>query len=69
MAALEQLDVPFRLIWGAEDPYLTPAVAEDIAKHLRSATTTVLSGAGHWPQIDRPAEVTRALLQDTDSGK
>lgn len=69
MPALERLDIPFRLIWGGEDPYLSAAVAEEIAKHLRYATTTVLSGAGHWPQLDRPAEVTRALLQDVDSGK
>ena len=32
-------------------------VAEDLAKHLRAATTTILAGPGHWPQIDRPDEM------------
>jgi haloalkane dehalogenase len=62
LAELEQLDIPFRLIWGAEDPYLNIGVAEDLATHLRAATTTLLAGAGHWPQIDQPAEVAQALL-------
>jgi haloalkane dehalogenase len=65
LADLEQLDIPFRLIWGAEDPYLNTAVAEALAGHLRTVETTVLSGAGHWPQIDQPHEVARALLADT----
>jgi haloalkane dehalogenase len=65
LGKLGQLDVPFRLIWGAEDPYLNTGVAENLAGHLRTATTTILDGAGHWPQIDRPADVARALLSDT----
>jgi pimeloyl-ACP methyl ester carboxylesterase len=64
LADLEQLDIPFQLIWGAEDPYLNTGVAEDLAGHLRAATTTLLPGAGHWPQIDQPHEVARALLSD-----
>lgn len=59
---LEALDIPFHLIWGAQDPYLNTGVAEDLVRHLRSATTTVLPGAGHWPQIDCPEEVVQALL-------
>lgn len=67
LAELEQLEIPFQLIWGAEDPYLNVGVAEDLARHLRTATVTIVSGAGHWPQIDRPDEVARALLSP-DSG-
>jgi pimeloyl-ACP methyl ester carboxylesterase len=62
LAELEQLDIPFRLIWGAEDPYLNIGVAEELATHLRTATVTLLDGAGHWPQIDQPTEVAQALL-------
>jgi len=67
LADLEQLDVPFQLIWGAEDPYLNTGVAEDLARHLRAVTTTILPGAGHWPQIDQPNEVALALLSDDGS--
>jgi pimeloyl-ACP methyl ester carboxylesterase len=62
LADLAQLDAPFQLIWGAEDPYLNIGVAEDLARHLRTVTTTILAGAGHWPQIDQPDEVALALL-------
>ncbi|MGH3250897.1 MAG: alpha/beta fold hydrolase, partial [Trebonia sp.] len=64
LAELERLDIPFRLIWGAEDPYLNTGVAEDLAMHLRTTTTTILAGAGHWPQIDQPDEVARELLSN-----
>jgi pimeloyl-ACP methyl ester carboxylesterase len=64
LADLEQLDIPFRLIWGAEDPYLNTGVAQDLAGRLRNVTTTILPGAGHWPQIDQPDQVARALLSD-----
>jgi len=64
LADLAHLDIPFRLIWGAEDPYLNTGVAESLAGHLRTVETTVLSGAGHWPQIDQPREVAHALLAD-----
>ncbi|MFD8725082.1 alpha/beta fold hydrolase [Streptomyces sp. NPDC059629] len=53
LVELKKLDIPFHLIWGAEDPYLTPAVAEELYEHLRTVTTTAVSGAGHWPQADR----------------
>jgi pimeloyl-ACP methyl ester carboxylesterase len=44
-------------------------VAEDLARHLRAATTTLLAGAGHWPQIDQPDEVARALLSIGPGGE
>ena len=56
--------MPFQLIWGAEDPYLNTGVAEDLARHLRAVTTTILRGAGHWPQIDQPDAVALALSSD-----
>jgi haloalkane dehalogenase len=67
LVELEQLDTPFRLIWGAKDPYLGTAVAEDLMEHLPTATITVLADAGHWPQIDQPDKVARALLVPASS--
>jgi pimeloyl-ACP methyl ester carboxylesterase len=64
LAELKQLDVPFHLIWGAEDPYLNIGVAANLAEHLRHVKTTLLQGAGHWPQIDQPRDVVEALLAD-----
>jgi haloalkane dehalogenase len=54
-------DVPFLLIWGKSDPYLHITVAEYIRAQVRNATLHALE-AGHWPQIDEPADVARIML-------
>jgi pimeloyl-ACP methyl ester carboxylesterase len=56
--------VPAQLIWGDEDPAVGPAPT-----HLTGRFVTgeyrleVLEGAGHWLQFERPAEVSRLLLE------
>ncbi len=54
-------DVPLLLIWGRLDPYLHVSVAEFMRSQARTAALHVLD-AGHWPQIDAPAEVARIML-------
>ena len=54
-------DVPLLLIWGRSDPYLHVSVAEFMRAQARTAALHVLE-AGHWPQIDAPAEVARIML-------
>jgi len=54
-------DVPLSLIWGKYDPYLHVTAAEYMRSQARNATLHVLE-AGHWPQIDEPAEVARLLI-------
>src|SRR5262249_50051038 len=51
---------PVSLIWGAGDPYLNRGVAEHL-KGLFPTSELVLLPLGHWPQIDGPKEVARAL--------
>jgi haloalkane dehalogenase len=58
---LEALDVPVRIIWGDTDLALNTGVAEDFRSHLKRASLCVLS-AGHWPQIDEPEQVAKAML-------
>jgi haloalkane dehalogenase len=58
---LKRLDVPFQLIWGDKDPYLNLGVAQDLVAKLKNAALVTLS-AGHWPQLDAPKDVTRAML-------
>jgi pimeloyl-ACP methyl ester carboxylesterase len=59
--ALAAFPRPVRLIWGGGDPYLNRGVAEQLRGRFRTAELTVLR-AGHWPQIDEPEAVARALL-------
>jgi len=53
--------VPFLFIWGKADPYLHVTVAEYMKSQARNAALHVVD-AGHWPQIDQPAEVAGILL-------
>ena len=55
-ASLEALaSVPALVIWGEEDPYITPNFASRYADALGGAEVAVLPGAGHWPWIDEVA--------------
>jgi haloalkane dehalogenase len=61
IAALKRMDLSFQLIWGENDPFLNTGVAQDLAVKLPNASLVTLA-AGHWPQIDHPREVVRAML-------
>lgn len=58
---LAALDIPVQLIWGKTDPYLNTGVADSLKLHMKRASLTLLD-AGHWVQIDAPAEVARLML-------
>jgi pimeloyl-ACP methyl ester carboxylesterase len=61
-ARLRDTGVPTRVIWGAEDAYLS---AESIGRPLADALgaeLAVLSG-GHFLPLDNPAGLTRLLLE------
>jgi pimeloyl-ACP methyl ester carboxylesterase len=47
------------VLWGEEDPWYPPAVADAYAAHLPGATVERIAGAGHWPWLDRPEVVDR----------
>lgn len=61
LSLMEALDVPARIIWGENDPYINVGVAHDFQSHLRHASLHLIP-AGHWLQIDEPALVARAML-------
>jgi pimeloyl-ACP methyl ester carboxylesterase len=58
-----RLDLPSQLIWGDQDPAVgrlgTDRTAAFVAADYR---LTVLPGAGHWLQLERPREVSSLLL-------
>jgi haloalkane dehalogenase len=53
--------LPVRIIFGAGDPYLGPAVANYFTTIVPTAERYLLQ-AGHWPQWDAPEEVAHLLL-------
>lgn len=52
---------PPRLLWGAEDKSAPRKIADKIAKETSAAAPTMLSGSGHMPQLEGPAEFVSAL--------
>ena len=48
------------LIWGVDDPYVAPSVAERFAADNDMALTFI-KGAGHWAIAERPHDVAAAL--------
>jgi haloalkane dehalogenase len=58
---MEALDIPTRIFWGENDPYINVGVAKDFQSHLKQASLRLIP-AGHWLQIDEPALVAEAML-------
>jgi pimeloyl-ACP methyl ester carboxylesterase len=61
LLAFRRSSVPLSLIWGKHDPYLHVSVADYMRSQARNAVLHVLE-AGHWPQIDAPAQVAQIML-------
>lgn len=58
---MQALDIPVKLIWGENDPYINTGVARDFQSHLKRPSLHLLP-AGHWPQLDEPELVAEAML-------
>ena len=59
---LRALAAPVRFAFGEQDPYLSPAQARSWATLLPNAEVRTIAGAGHFPQLDAPAEVAELIL-------
>jgi pimeloyl-ACP methyl ester carboxylesterase len=58
------LTTPAQLIWGDQDPAVGAGSARLTANHVAGEyRLEVLAGAGHWLTFERPAEVSRLLLE------
>jgi len=51
------LDLPALVLWGEEDPFLPPALAERLGDLLSGATVALLPGCGHFVNEDAPTTV------------
>ena len=64
---LNELKVPVQLIWGADDPLFPVAHAARAHSLIERSRLTVIEGAGHTPQAERPEEFNRVLHAFLDS--
>ncbi len=61
-SALERTDVPLGFIWGMLDPVSGAHMAERIRERLPGAPLLALADVCHWPALEVPAAVARAIL-------
>jgi pimeloyl-ACP methyl ester carboxylesterase len=62
--ALESSDVPRAFIWGMLDPISGAHMAQRISERVPQAPLLALGDVAHWPQLEAPTRVARALLAD-----
>jgi len=60
---LASFELPVDLIWGASDRLVPLDYAKKLKSQLPHCTLTVIEHCGHTPQLERPRELTRVLLQ------
>jgi pimeloyl-ACP methyl ester carboxylesterase len=58
-----RLSMPVRLIWGADDPTFPVELARAMRKQLPSADMVEIPGARLLVHEEKPAEVSRALIE------
>jgi pimeloyl-ACP methyl ester carboxylesterase len=63
VAALEQTDVPLSFVGGMLDPVSGAHMAQRIAERLPAAPRLELADVAHWPQLEAPERVARALAE------
>ena len=59
--ALLGLDLPVRIVWGAEDAWIPVATGRRLAALIPGAVLTELPDAGHLMQYDAPVALATAL--------
>jgi pimeloyl-ACP methyl ester carboxylesterase len=57
------IDVPCLMICAADDPVLTPAMAEGMEARVPNLTKLTIEQCGHWTARERPDEVNAAITK------
>lgn len=60
VGALQRLDLPFMVTWGARDPVSVIAIAERLAAETKGARLLRWDDLGHYPQMEDPERVATA---------
>jgi pimeloyl-ACP methyl ester carboxylesterase len=62
IGALERVDLPVLVAWGAKDPVALMAIGERLARETPGSDMVSWDDLGHYPQIEDPARVAEAVL-------
>jgi pimeloyl-ACP methyl ester carboxylesterase len=58
---LHRVDLPTHLLWGEGDGFVSPEYGKRLAERIPGARLDVLSGAGHYPQLECPDNTIAVL--------
>jgi pimeloyl-ACP methyl ester carboxylesterase len=61
IGALERIDIPSLVAWGAKDPVAKMAIGEKLAKETPGADLVSWDDLGHYPQVEDPKRVADAV--------
>lgn len=67
VSRVPEIAAPTLVVWGKEDRVTPPPLADRYNEEIARSRIVMLSGCGHVPQEERPAEVLAALLPFLDS--
>ena len=65
-AVMKATSVPTAVAWGTEDPLLLERDSTITKRLLRPVSMHRITDCGHWPMLERPAEVLRILKAVAD---
>jgi pimeloyl-ACP methyl ester carboxylesterase len=58
---LDRVEGPVRVVWGADDAWISPEVGRRLAKAIPPATFKLVPGAGHLIQYDAPVALASEI--------
>jgi pimeloyl-ACP methyl ester carboxylesterase len=58
---LGEIEIPVRIVWGAQDAWIAPTVAQRLSRLIPTATLRLVDGAGHLVHYDAPAALADEL--------
>jgi len=64
LGPLHQTSVPFKLIWGCEDPIAVLPIAKKLSARNTSIEFFPLENVGHYPQLEAAGLVADCILPD-----
>jgi pimeloyl-ACP methyl ester carboxylesterase len=66
IGALERLDVPALVAWGAKDPVAVMAIADALAGEIPGCQRATWDDLGHYPQVEDAERVARTVSRFWD---
>jgi pimeloyl-ACP methyl ester carboxylesterase len=61
---LHRLELPFKVIWGKQDPIAVYDIALKLCGKNQAINLTTLEKTGHYPQLEAPQRIAEALRKN-----